>query len=273
MSDKCVLLFSGGTDSFCSAAILAERFREIHLITYFERATAGSPVPKENVAKLRLKFPAVTFRHFLISTDQLIRKISYERYFVKLVEFGFYNLCTPGISSLSWHVRTIRHCLKNKIEHVFDGMTQELVHLPGHNPEVRKLFSELYRGFNIQFSSPVIDWEVPPDQRYVDRLIIDRHGFTESVELIKEKTTGWYLYEKGLLPHPNVKGSLFDHKMQHDCYPFVVFNMFVFWWAYPLYGEIRHAQKLCAYMADRLKFARTMLQNSGMHFEPENELI
>ncbi|NUM89457.1 MAG: 7-cyano-7-deazaguanine synthase, partial [Bdellovibrionales bacterium] len=80
MSGSCVVLYSGGTDSTCVAALLAERFREIHLLTFYERGTEKSAVPRGNVEKLRQKFPLVSFVHELISTDRLVEFIAYENY-------------------------------------------------------------------------------------------------------------------------------------------------------------------------------------------------
>ncbi len=151
-------------------------------------------------------------------------------------------------------------------------MTKELLHLPGHNPQIRQLFSDLYKEHGMNFSSPVIDWDVPPDQRYVDRLIVDRHGFSSSDELVKEKTTGAHVYKIGLLPHPNVKGSLFDMKMQHDCYPFVIYNIFVFWWAYFIYGEAGHGRRLSEFMKSKIELARRLLASADSAlFEKEVE--
>jgi hypothetical protein len=60
------------------------------------------------------------------------------------------------------------------------------------------------------------------------------------------RTTGEWLYEQQIFPHPNVKGSLFDLRSQHDCYPFIVYNIFTFWFASLLYSwetfEVRVAQ-------------------------------
>lgn len=257
---KCLLLFSGGTDSLCSAALLAEKFSEIHLITYHEKATEDSPVPTENVERLRKHYPQVNFQHHVVSTDKLVQAIGYESFFRNIFRFGFYNLSTPGISSLSWHLSSIIFCKSRNIKYVFDGMTKELMHLPGHHPDIRRLFTELYAEQGISFSSPVIDWKVPPDQRYVDRLIVDPHGFVKSDDLVTDKTTGSYLYEKGILPHPNVKGSLFDQRMQHDCYPFVLFNIFVFWWAHFLYGEEKHNIFLIRFMNHKVNYARKILK-------------
>lgn len=252
MNSSCAILFSGGTDSMCAAALVAEKFKEVHLITYYETGTESSASPTANVQKLQSFFPDTQFKHYVFSTDALVKKLSYENYFTNLMKFGFYNLATPGLSSLSWHLQTILFCKKHNISTVYDGMTQELLHLPGHMPEIRGLFTDLYKNFGISFSSPVINWEVPEDQRFMDRLIVDRHGFTETVKTSK-KTTGQWLYDKKILPHPNIKGSEFDRLSQHDCYPFVVYNMLVFWLLEPLIGYEKFKSGLAIYIKSKIE--------------------
>lgn len=235
-SSECVVLFSGGTDSTCVAALCAEEFSRVHLLTFHERATRHSPFPKENADRLRKKFGETKFVHKSVSTDALVKRISYENYMANLWRHGSFLLCSPGFSSLSWHLRAIVYCQENGIQNVFDGMTRELMHFPGHMTQVRDIFKALYREFGISFDSKVIDWDVPPDQRFTDRLIVDRHGFAANPELKVPRTTGAWLYEKEIFPHPNVKGSLFDQRSQHDCYPFVVYNIFTFWFASLIYS-------------------------------------
>lgn len=262
---KCAILFSGGTDSLCSASLAAEKFSEVHLLTFYEQATASSPWPKENVERLKKHYPQCIFKHSVYSTDEIVKKLSYDEYFKNILKFGFYNLSTTGISSLSWHIRTILYCRENQISTVYDGMTAELLHLPGHMPEIRSLFSQMYSYYGIEFSSPVINWDVPTDQRFMDKLIVDRHGFTE-VKNEKKRTTGQWLFDKGILPHPNIKGSEFDRLMQHDCYPFVVYNMLVFWFFEPIMGYEKFKLGLARFMQSKIEkaqnFIDTHLQNS-----------
>jgi len=201
-------------------------------LTYFERGTARSPRPEKNVERLRAAFPGTRFRHETISTDRLVRFLSYERYLRNLVRHGLSMLSTPGFSSLSWHVRTLIYCRENGIKHVYDGLTRELMHFPGHMGLVLTRFQSMYRRFGIVYENPVRDWEVPLDVQFLDRLVVDQHGYRlpeEDAEARKNRTTGRYLYEKGIFPHPDVKGSAFDREMQHDCYPFVLYNIMAFW--------------------------------------------
>jgi hypothetical protein len=142
-------------------------------------------------------------------------------------------------------------------------MTKELLHLPGHMPEVREHFTKFYKSFGISFSSMVIDWDVPEDQRFMDRLIVDRHGFTILPER-KTRTTGEWLFENGILPHKNVKGSEFDRMMQHDCYPFIVYNMLVFWLFEPWIGFDTFKVRLQEFIADRIEVASQIVNNEQL---------
>lgn len=264
---ECVMLFSGGTDSTCAAALCAEKYERVHLLTFTEFATKKSPIPRENTERLRKKFGNEKFVHKIIPTDRLVRKLSYNRYFRYLRNHGMFLIATPGFSSLSWHLRALIYCKTQGISAVHDGMTRELMHLPGHMSVFRKLLHELYRDYGIEFSSPVLDWEVPPSQQFVDRLIVDRHGFTLQ-KSEQKRTTGEYLYELGIFPHPNVKGSLFDHYMQHDCYPFVVFNIFVFWFYFVIHSEAEYAERIQRLFSEKIRDARQWIE-STLNREPE----
>ena len=261
--DACVVLYSGGTDSTCAAAIGAERYRSVHLLTFEERATRNSPIPSANVERLRSRFSSTDFHLIHISTDRLVRRLSYENYLKNVVNHGFFVLSTPGFSSLSWHLRTVQYCLQNHIHTVYDGMTRELTHLPGHMPAFRDQVTALYQKHGLTFSSPVLDWDVPQNQQLIDRLVVDRHGFALTPnENSTGRTTGRYLYEHGVLPRPDVKGSLFDQQMQHDCYPFVVFNMFVFWSFLFRHSEEQYAERIEALFRDKIAEASPWLDQA-----------
>lgn len=271
---ECLLLFSGGTDSTAAAAIVADRHLRVHLITFWEAGTQSSPMPLENVQRLRRKFGEDRFTHSSINTDALIRTLSFNGSFAgylgSIWRHGLFNLATPGISSLSWHLAAIHHAqtLRSKgltISHVYDGMTRELLHFPGHMPSIRELFKVLYDQNDLAFESPVIDFEVPPDQRFTDRLIVDRHGFAARPELTHAlRSTGQLLQDLGIFPHANVKGSLFDHRMQHDCYPFVFYNMLCFWWWSKLMPWPKVETKLRKYFAERVEHGRQILQRESL---------
>lgn len=246
-AERACVVYSGGTDSTCVAALLAERFREIHLLTFFEHGTRDAPIPHGNVERLRKRFPEVKFIHEVRSTDKLVRAISYRNYLPRLLRHGYFLLATPGFSSLSWHLTTLAYVLEQDIGYVADGLTRELMQFPGHMDVVVAEFRKLYSRFEVTYENPVREWDVPRDQQFLDRLIVDRHGFVVGEEAaVRKRTTGEYLFKLGVMPSPNVKGSKFDQEMQHDCYPFVLFNIFVFWFYLPFQGEKAYASRMQA---------------------------
>ncbi|MEQ1917977.1 MAG: hypothetical protein ABL955_02170 [Elusimicrobiota bacterium] len=262
-ADSCALAFSGGTDSTCAAALLAERFAHVHLLTFRELGTGGAPVPTGNVEKLRVKFPNTEFIHRVIPVDRLVEKIGYDRYPSCVARHGLFMLSTCGFSSLSWHARMIVYCLDNGLAHAADGLTRELMHFPGHMDGFVEGLRGLYGAFGVVYENPVRDWEVPPDQRFLDRLIVDPHGFP----LIPGgperpvKTTGRHLFDIGLMPSPNVKGSELDRSMQHDCYPFMLFHLFAFWYALPLYGAAGYERRVTALFQEKISDMRALLED------------
>jgi hypothetical protein len=279
MSDleKCVIVFSGGTDSTCVASLMAQKFKEIHLLTYFEEGTKDEPFPTENIKKLREKYPSVKFKHFVSSTDNLVKFISYHKYLYFLTKFGLLNMATPGFSSLSWHMRTIAYCLDNDIKYVVDGLTNELVQLPGHMSGVIEVFRKTYLKFDITYENPVREWEVPEDQQLMDRIIVDQHGFFFPSEEESQplRTTGQHLFEEGIFPHPNVKGSKYDQQMQHDCYQFVLYNILTFWFFLNFISYEKYMQKISFLIESKVKCLIPSLEDmerSSFLFQKMEEL-
>lgn len=253
-----VLLYSGGTDSTCAAALLAQRFDRVHLLTCEERGTRGSPAPSGNVERLREKYGRERFPHELLSTDALLRRVWYTGYLRFLLRHGFFMSANCGFSSLSWHVRAIAYCLDRGITHAADGVTRELVHFPGHMGGVLAVFRELYAHFGIEYTNPVRDWDTPPDVQFLEKLIVDLH--LAPPPDAPGKTTGRYLFEQGLLPGPNIKGSPLDMAMQHACYPFVLFNIFAFWCYLPFHTYEDYERRMTALFTEKAAQARLWLE-------------
>ncbi|MBZ0165515.1 MAG: hypothetical protein K8I00_01825 [Candidatus Omnitrophica bacterium] len=227
-------LFSGGTDSTLTAALMADKFDKIHLITYDRFAFSSVMNPMVNVQKLRDKYGEDKFDFHVIKVEKLTRFVFYERYAHNIRKHGFFLLTICGLCKLAMHVRTVIFCLENGIPNVSDGANQGMHLFPAQMANVIKEYGDMYTRFGITYSNPVFKYEGPQDLDFTDRLRLERvlsrdkepTGGTTTKEA---NTTGRKLYELGLMPSENVKGSELDRKMQPRCFQFILFNVFVHW--------------------------------------------
>jgi predicted subunit of tRNA(5-methylaminomethyl-2-thiouridylate) methyltransferase len=259
LDTTCALLYSGGTDSTCVAALLAERFDTLQLLTFYERGTRRSPLPHQNISRLKKHFSRTTFHHHVLSVDHLLQKLSYERYLTGLLRHDLFLLANPGFSSLSWHVRAIVFCMEHEITKISDGLTRELMHFPGHMDVFVQAIRNLYQHFGINYTNPIRTWDTPDDPQFLHRLIVDPHS-PHGLPTPSRKTSGTYLYEKGLLPEPSVKGSSLDHAMQHACYPFVLFNLFVFWCYLSRHTYPEYEKRIASLFDEKIARVRVLLE-------------
>ena len=232
-ASSCLILFSGGTDSTAAAAKLCEKFEEIHLLTFKDHTNKNSPVPLRVVELLRKRFETIKFFHEVIWTDEIIKELTFKDYFKKLIRYRWFMAMTCGFTSVSWHLSAIKYSLENNITVVADGMTKEMMHLPGHMPHFLEAIRKLYAQYGISYINPVRDWAVPREKNIEDKFIINHHGHLFPKEELAVKfapaTTGAYVFELGLFPNKDIKGSSWDLLNQHDCYPFVLYNVLYFW--------------------------------------------
>jgi hypothetical protein len=259
-SQECAVLYSGGTDSTCAAAIAAEKYSRVHLLTFTENSTDRSPVPYANVAKLVAKYGKARVLHTLVNSEPLVRFFATDHYLSCLFRYGFFVLSNPGYSSLAWHTRTLVYCAEHGIKNVADGLTRELMQFPGHMDFFNARVKRLYAAHGINYESPVREWKTPYDWQFMDRLLIDRHGYFPFMPGREElRTTGLYLYEKGLMPHPDVKGTALDHAMQHSCYQFILFNIFAFWYCLNTRDKERYEADMAVFFEGKFRAAEELL--------------
>lgn len=227
-------LFSGGTDSTLTAALMAEKFDKIHLITYDRFAFSSVMNPMVNVQKLRDKYGEEKFDFHVIKVEKLTRFVFYERYLYNIRKHGFFLLTICGLCKLAMHMRTVIFCLENGIPNVCDGANQGMHLFPAQMASVIKEYGDMYTRYGITYSNPVFKYEGPQDLDFTDRLrlerVLSRDKEPETATATRTaNTTGRKLYELGLMPSENVKGTELDRKMQPRCFQFILFNVFVHW--------------------------------------------
>ena len=233
--ESVAILFSGGTDSTLTAAMLEKSFKKIHLVTYNRFGFHATDNTKTQAQMLKQKFGEDRFEHVILNVDKLFKHISYEKYLKNLKEFGFMNLSTCGLCKLSMHVRTIIYCRENNIKFIADGANQAMSMFPAQMKGVIDELKDMYKHFDLVYFNPIFDMKGPKDGSFIEKsnlqLISDptipepekNNHISENSD---EQTPGQKLYQLGLAPNPNIKGSEYDRKRQPRCFQFIIFNIF-----------------------------------------------
>lgn len=229
--DRVVVLFSGGSDSLLTAALAAERFDEVYLVTYHRLGFSGTENSARGAEALANKYGAGRIHHEIIDITKLFKHVSYERYLHNLRKHKLFLLSTCGLCKLSMHIRTLIYCEDRGIQHVCDGANKGMSLFPAQMVGVLEIMKDLYADFGISYTNPVYDYEPPADKSLVDRAGVGvlKTSLAPVPELDPEgrtKTTGYALMEKGLAPNENVKGSKYDRERQPRCFQFTLFNIF-----------------------------------------------
>lgn len=229
---KIVVLFSGGTDSLLTSALMAEKFKEVYLNTYHRFGFSSTENSGVNVRRLKERYGDSRFIHRIIKVDKLTKYVFNERYLRNLSKHGFFMLSNCGLCKLAMHIRTVIFCLDNHIGNVCDGANQNMRLFPDQMKNVLKELGRMYARFEINYTNPVFELEYPQGLDYADRLHLERvlppEGEKNDFDAEKKKkTAGYKLFEMGLMPSENVKGTDLDRKMQPRCFQFILSNIFI----------------------------------------------
>lgn len=219
------ILFSGGTDSTCVAALMAERSRDLHLLTFTRHGFHEIEKSATAVQRLVEKFPDVQFQHKIIDVDRLFSHLAFKDYLQRVRRFGLRMVQNCTFCALAHHFRALGYCLEHGIRVVADGATRELPLLPSHMEKPIARMRALYAEYGIDYLTPVYDYDIPREIDFFDKLRMEKDGDTGVAVDPKDNTTGQYLFRLGLLPSQNIKGSALDRSMQYRCFQYVLHNM------------------------------------------------
>lgn len=253
--NQIAILYSGGTDSTCAAYLMAERFQKIDLLTIQRFGFFSIDKCYRNVSLLREKFPDVIFVHKILKADSLAEYLNYNRFFRNVLKYGFFALSNCVICCLVNHFKALIYCLENRIFNIADGVTREWPFFPSHMEPVIAQFRQMYSRFNINYLTPVYDFDVPEVFTFIDKIYLDpklRSGEGEGQDYIAGRTTGKFLFEKGILPAPDVKGTRLDHNMQPKCLQFVLHHIFLQWYFMPRYDYRKFEEMTAEFLKEKI---------------------
>lgn len=226
--------------------MLAEQFKIIHLITYNRFGFHSTENTRLQAQMLKEKFGNDRIVHEIINVDKLFKHITYENHLRNLIDFGFFNLSTCGLCKLSMHVRTVIYCQDNNIKNVADGANQAMTMFPSQMKEVITDLKRMYEHFNINYFNPVFEMEASGMGDFIELQNLQFLNEASSDNTISEdefkgETPGTKLFDMGLAPSKNVKGTKYDKARQPRCFQFIPFNIFAkkYFMANKTYEEYR----------------------------------
>lgn len=251
-----VVLYSGGTDSTCAAALIAEGFDKVHLLTYRSFGFSSIANTKVNVKRLKDKFGEDKFVHKIIDVEKIFKNIAYSKYFYNLIKYKFFLLTTCGFCKLAFHIRSLIYCLENNIKHICDGVDKNLSLFPTHIPDVKDEISNMYSRYGITYIAPVYELKQPRNIGYLSKLNLELLDLqtSDNESEAKGSTTGEILYKMGILPVENVKGTKMDRKMQYRCFQFILFYIFARWYYLPTYGYQRYKEMCLNFYKEKMQY-------------------
>lgn len=244
---EAVILYSGGTDSTCAVFLKAEEFDKIHLISYKRFGIFSAGNIDYNVLRLQNVFGKDKFIRKVINIDKIYKLVVYDDYLKNLFKFGFFNLAVCGQCKLAMHIRTILYCIDNDINIVFDGANKDAGSgiATDQTKEVINLIINLYKAFDISYSSPVYEMNGPKNLTWQAKLgLVDK-------EEEKVKTTGTFLKQKGFFESDNVKGSSIDKKMQARCFQQFLSNIALNSYFIEKYGTEKYKEILSGFFKEK----------------------
>ena len=260
------ILFSGGTDSTLTAALLTKEYKKIHLITFDRLGIFEVKNSEKNYKRLQNKFPETEFVYKIIDFNDVFKKISYQNYIRNLTKYGFMNLSTCGLCKLSMHIAMIAYCLENQIEQVSDGANRGMEIFPAQMDIIIEKLRDFYKTYGISYTNPVFDF-APPEEK---SLIKDKEmaqimsGGVSKREANYEssgETTEQKLYSLGLSPQQEVKGTHYDKKRQPRCFQFMIFNVYVQKWFLPKHNMDEYRKNTLDFFSHKITESKFLLDD------------
>ena len=249
--EQVTVMFSGGTDSTLAAAIGAEMFKKVHLLTFHVSQMSNWERSRKAAQLLIDRYSPDKVIHRIIDNDALFRRLYLSQYLRDLREYGLYLNCMVCLAcGLGFRVRSLVYCRKYGIHYLWDGLQSEgaPTHIyPILDASRQQVVTEFCRDYGVIKESPVYD--------------ISR--------------TDHVLYEKGLAPEKQMKlRALGDadmdgeqylgqlkrwHETQADCTGNVVGLIYLVGAFLPRYGYAGNQELGRRYHEERIQIARGLL--------------
>lgn len=127
-------LFSGGVDSTLAASLLAERFTEVHLITFQRAGFLAEEKAISRLERLRDRHPDVKILHRFLDVSPFYEELCGG--WGELRRHGTLALAPCGVCKVSMHWRLLLYCLEHGLRHASDGAAAGAEEYAEQNPRI-----------------------------------------------------------------------------------------------------------------------------------------
>ncbi len=235
-SNEISILYSGGSDSTLTAALMCDRFDRVHLLTYYHSGIPLADKAKINAIKLAEKFGKDKIVHEFINFEKLFKEVYYTSYISDLTRYKSYMTpCSCIACQLAMHASTILYNIKNNIQYTCDGYKREKKHLYIFMAEDGiKEITNFYKAFSIGYFNPVYD-------------------------IVR---TDWRLYEMGITQKKNVKfpHEVLNFSTQHHCPTGIIVNAYLMGYFIPVHGQESSAKNSLKYLNEKIELCKKIYQ-------------
>ncbi|MCK4792246.1 MAG: 7-cyano-7-deazaguanine synthase [Desulfobacteraceae bacterium] len=227
------VLFSGGSDCTLAAALLADRFNKIHLLTF--RFSGNMEPEKTEVSRMRLqkKFSDVEFVPRIIDTDNLFREIYLGAYWSDFRRYGLFigNVCAA--CKLAMFTATLKYNVENDIHYIASGVNERsgIIFIDQDAYSIKQLDS-----------------------------FFEKYGSKYLTPSYKIRRTDWKLFEMGVTPHKDVKLTDQAYENQPGCYFGYMFSIYAHGYFLPFWGKKKYDEVSRRYFDEKLRLCDQYLQ-------------
>ncbi|MBL7056146.1 hypothetical protein ISS07_04495 [Candidatus Woesearchaeota archaeon] len=224
--------FSGGSDSTLTAALAAEEFDKVYLITYTRGSFIGIKDTEISFKKLVQVYGKNKFIKLKpCKIGRWYKKLAYQNYSKNVMKFKTANVCPCGPCKLSFHWHSIIYCLNNNIKFIADGTVPYMSIYPDQNKRIiGKVLKDFYKSFGIDYLNPV-------------------YNIGQNVEKV--------LYDKGISSLPLIRGTQEDRQVY--CGEQVSFAFFVKYFK-TTYGMEKYENSLSGLYKEKIDFMKKTVQ-------------
>lgn len=159
--EEIAIRYSGGDDSTLVAALAAERFRKVHLLTFTSNSQLNllgfinsDPLnTRVNAQNLTEKYGKDKFLHEIVNIGKLRSEIYFRDFEPACGNDRFLKSCFCIPCTLAMHIETILYCLRNDVRFASDGSNAEsgVLYWQTQNPYNLHEIEQFYARFGITY--------------------------------------------------------------------------------------------------------------------------